>query len=401
METLCVMESVSRLNGGVFESERSLQRELAREPDYKVRVVGLRDQFSDVDSKEWAPLTPVTCAVQGPNAFGFSTELAKFLSETESDLAYCAGLWKYPSWAVLRWAKQTRHPMIVAPHGMLDAWALRNSMFKKMIAGWLYQTAQLKRAVCLRALCRSEAQSIRAYGLENPVCIIPNGVDLPEPQNGRPVSAQPPFANFKKEGKKVLLYLGRLHPKKGIANLIKSWALLRSSRSSVGDVPSDQWVLVIAGWDQGSYERELRRQTADNGTANSILFLGPRFNEEKAACFRNCDAFVLPSYSEGLPTVVLEAWSHGKPVLMTPQCNLPEGFAADAAIRVETKSESIQQGIRTLLEMSAADRRAMGQRGLKLISEHFTWSKIASQMRDLCMWASGGGPKPSTAEYYP
>lgn len=394
------MGSVSRLNGGVFEAERNLQRELARGPNYRVQVVGLRDQFSDVDLPEWLPLTPVVCSVRGPSAFGYSSELMKILLDSKSDLAYCAGLWKYPSWAVLRWANETGHPMIVAPHGMLDAWALRNSGSKKMIAGWLYQTAQLRKVVCLRAICHSEAQSIRAYGLKNPVCIIPYGIDLPEAQHGRCLGEKHPFSIVKKEGKKILLYLGRLHPKKGIANLLKSWASIQSSPSSIADHQPSQWFLAIAGWDQGNYENELRRRAAEYGMEHSVLFLGPRFKDEKAACYRNCDALVLPSFSEGTPMVVLEAWSYGKPILMTPECNLPEGFAAHAAVRVETRPESIRQGLQVLFEMSEADRQAMGQRGLKLVSERFTWSRVASQMRDLYTWVAGGGPKPSTMEFF-
>jgi glycosyltransferase involved in cell wall biosynthesis len=394
------MESVSRLNGGVFEAERNLQRELAREPNYQIQVVGLRDHFSEVDLQEWAPLIPVICTVRGPRVFGYSIGLTKVLLNSKSDLAYCAGLWKYPSWAVLRWAQVTGHPMIVAPHGMLDGWALRHSRTKKMIAGLVYQTAQLKKAVCLRAICRSEAQSIRACGLDNPVCLIPYGIHLPEPQYERDLEEKHPLEDVKREGKKILLYLGRLHPKKGIANLLKSWASIRSCTYSIADLQPSQWFLAIAGWDQGNHEKALRRQTVENGTEHSVLFLGPQFKHEKTACYRNCDALVLPSFSEGTPMVVLEAWSYGKPVLMTPECNLPEGFAAEAAIRIETKPESIRQGLQVLFEMSEADRQAMGQRGFKLVSERFTWTKIASQMRDLYTWAKGGGPKPSTVEFF-
>jgi glycosyltransferase involved in cell wall biosynthesis len=400
MKALCVMDSVSRLASGRFEAEKNLQRELGSAVNYQIQVIGLRDQFSDADSQEWAPLTPVLCAVHGPSAFGFSTELTETLLASKSDLAYYPGLWKYPSWSALRWANATGHPMIVAPHGMLDQWALRNSKTRKMIAGWLYQNAQLKRAACLRALCRSEAQSIRAYGMENPVCIIPNGIDLPDPQYGRSLSEEHPFQSFKKSGGKILLYLGRLHPKKGISNLLKSWASIQSLSSSIVDLQSSPWFLAIAGWDQGNHEKELRQQVAELGIEDSVLFLGPRFKDEKAACYRNCDAFVLPSFSEGVPMVVLEAWSYGKPVLMTPECNLPEGFSANAAIRVETRSESIRQGLHSLLEMSESDRQGMGHRGLKLVSERFTWPKVASQMRDLYAWVTGGGPRPATLEFF-
>jgi len=395
MRILCVMDSVSRLNGGIFEAERNLQKELARLPDCQIQVVGLHDEFSEAELPDWAPLVPVTCVVRGPRAFGYSPEMTRLLLESKGDLAYCAGLWKFHSLASLQWAKATGRPMVVAPHGMLDAWALSNAKLKKTVAGWVYQNAQLRRSRCLRALCRSEAESVRAYGLRNPVCIIPNGVSLPDLRYESTVTNKFRLHLVKKNGEKVLLYLGRLHPKKGIENLLKSWGVIRSANSSR---PS-QWSLAIAGWNQGHYEKELRRQVAERGIEESVSFLGPQFKEEKAACYRGCDAVILPSFSEGTPMVVLEAWSYGKPVLMTPQCNVPEGFAAGAGIRIETTPESISQGLGTLFEMSDADRQAMGQRGLKLVSQSFIWQKVASQMLDLFTWVTHGGVKPSTVEF--
>ena len=85
----------------------------------------------------------------------------------------------------------------------------------------------------------------------------------------------------------------------------------------------------------------------------SIVFLGPQFGAEKDAnAYRACNAFILPSLSEGLPMTVLEAWAYGKPVLMTPECNLPEGFSAEAALRIGASPEAIADGLRKLIEMS-------------------------------------------------
>jgi poly(glycerol-phosphate) alpha-glucosyltransferase len=335
--------------------------------------------------------------VRGPRAFGFAPGLVDILIKAEADLAYFVGLWKYPSVAALRWVRQTGKPMIVSPHGMLDPWALRNSGEKKRLAGWLFQNAQLKKAACLRALCAAEATSIRAYGLKNPICIVPNGVDLPPRETSAgSVAASSPFP----PGRKVLLYLGRLHPKKGLAALLKAWS------TALGTQGKD-WVLAIAGWDQGGHEAELKRQATELGLRwsdgvvrksddASVLFLGPVFGEAKAAAYTHCDAFVLPSLSEGLPMVVLEAWAYGKPVLMTPECNLPEGFTAKAALRIESKSKSMTEGLQQLFEMSPGDRQTMGRNGLVLVQDRFVWPKIAAEMRSVYAWVLGGGPRPES-----
>jgi glycosyltransferase involved in cell wall biosynthesis len=391
------MDSVSRLNGGLFEAEKGLCREIMRDPAYHMEVVGLRDPFSDADLGAWSPISPAACPVWGPRAFGYSPEMLKTLDNSQSDLGYCPGLWKFPSLAAFRWACTHNRPMVVAPHGMLDGWALRNSRLRKIVAGWLYQNAQLRKAACLRALCQSEAESIRSYGLKNPICVIPNGVDLPVLQTQSQTSEKSPFGLAKPAGKSVLLYLGRLHPKKGIEILLASWRRHRADANS-GSAAKD-WILAIAGWGSKTYERLLQKQIDAAGSDGRILFLGAQFGEQKKACYQSCDAFILPSLSEGLPMAVLEAWSYCKPVLMTPQCNLPEGFVCNAAIPIHATSKSIYDGLGTLFQMSNTDRQNMGQRGFKLVSERFVWSKVAVQMRQVFDWAVGGGAKPSIAEF--
>jgi poly(glycerol-phosphate) alpha-glucosyltransferase len=199
-------------------------------------------------------------------------------------------------------------------------------------------------------------------------------------------------------GRKVLLYLGRLHPKKGLANLLEAWSRTRK-------IQNKEWLLAIAGWDQGGHEAELKRQATDLGLQwqdlpsrspgdKTLFFLGPQFGNAKRTIYSQCDAFILPSFSEGLPMVVLEAWAYGKPVLMTPECNLPEGFAAHAALRIEPSINNITEGLRQLFGMSHDERQTMGKRGLALVKDRFAWSKIAADMMSVYRWMAGGGIKP-------
>jgi len=379
MKTLCVMDSVSRTNGGIFEAERRLQQLLHTKIGLGVEVVGLRDAQTGADLPAWSPLVPTACAVRGPAALGYAPEFLRTLSNSHADLAYVAGLWKYPMLAAQRWSRAARKPLVVAPHGMLEPWAVRRSGAKKKVAGWFFQNAQLRDAACLRALCPAEVDSFRAYGLTNPVAVVPNGVDLPS------LSDKPsPHPRFP-EGRKVLLYLGRIHEKKGLAQLLDGWAQAREAAGG--------WTLAIAGWDQGGHEAELKRQAAALGL--DVLFLGPQFGADKDACYASCHAFILPSFSEGLPMVVLEAWARAKPVLMTPACNLPEGFAAGAALPIAPDAASIAQGLRVLFAMSRDDRQVMGDNGRTLVERKFDWRTVAAQMAEVYAWVLGGGPKPA------
>jgi poly(glycerol-phosphate) alpha-glucosyltransferase len=327
--------------------------------------------------------------------------------DPKADLLYAATLWKYPSWAALKWAERTGKPMMAAPHGSLDAWALSNAAWKKRIAAVLFKNRQLHKASCIRALCQSEADAIRAYGLTNPIAIIPNGVALPKEEQEIGDRSWKIGQDKQPSTARTLLFLGRIHPKKGLPNLIRGFKKALHATPSTADAP---WQLVIAGWDQAGHEAELMKLSEEIGlsferrgagsesstSTVSVVFFGPAFGEEKMSLLRRADAFVLPSFSEGLPMSVLEAWSYRLTVVMTPECNLPEGFAADAAIRIETGAESIAQGLNSLFSMSTSDLEAMGAKGRVLVEERFTWKTLAAQMREVYDWMLGGGATPSS-----
>ena len=372
--------SISREAGGLFQSVRGLAKAVAS-TNADVRVFGIRDQQSAVDLQEWRPLSVQTFRPQ-IRAWGYSNQLVPAMLDSELDILSVHGLWKYCSVGSHRWHQRTGRPYVVHPHGMLEPWAVRNARWKKRIAAALYENQHLRGAACLRALSEAEALSIRSYGLSNPICVIPNGIDLPDlrESNAKTQSANP----------KTLLYLGRLHPKKNISNLIRAWNETFKSQRGGGD----RWVLAIAGWDQGGYEAQLRQLTTDLGLLTSVIFLGPQFGADKSKCYHSCDAFILPSLSEGLPMAVLEAWAHAKPVLMTPECNLPEGFEANAALRIGKAAEEIAAGLKVLREMSDDDRSQMGNRGRALVATRFSWPRIGEQMRRVYEWMLGGGSPP-------
>jgi glycosyltransferase involved in cell wall biosynthesis len=381
----CLLDCVSRKAGGLFESVRRLAQSVPRAGD-SVRVFGLEDEHTRADLPQWRPVDVQTFPPLNVR-WGYAPELFPALLDANLDVLLTHGLWKYTSVASLQWSRRTRRPCIIHPHGMLDPWALRNASWKKRVAGLLYENAHLRRAACLRALCESEAQAIRAFGLRNPICVIPNGIDLPV-LTGIPNDE---FQMTYGKGRKVLLYLGRLHPKKNLAALLRAWADVQRDVSAARN-----WMLVIAGWDQGGYESKLKALSSELQVHNSVQFLGPQFDGAKAACYASCEAFVLPSLSEGLPMVVLEAWAYAKPVLMTNECNLPEGFTAHASLRVGTDAAGIGTGLRTLIEMQDAERVSMGGRGRDLVSSQFGWPIIAEEMHRVCEWTLGGGAPPAS-----
>jgi glycosyltransferase involved in cell wall biosynthesis len=418
--------SVSRKAGGLFESVRRLAQSL-EETGVRVRVLGTADEFTPEDLASWRPVEVTAFGLNWPESFRYSPRFLRELDAFQPDLTHTHGVWIYPSVATRRYVRKAGIPYLVSPHGMLDDWAVRNSRWKKAIAYFLYEEMHLHGAHCLRALCPAEARAFRGRGLKNPIVIIPNGVDLPDP------AATPAARNPAWNGRKVLLYLGRLHLKKGLSNLLRAWAAVQ--RPGGGNHDSE-WLLAVAGWDQACHEDELKalatqlgipwsdirplgpgrssglREGRGNGNPDealhapitepaisartSLVFLGPQFGKARAACYQSCEAFILPSLSEGLPMAVLEAWAYGKPALITPQCNLPEGFTTGAAIRIESEVESIVAGLGALMRAPISDLQLLGNRGRALVQERFTWPQVAAEMKEVYEWMLGGGSPPKS-----
>lgn len=369
-----------------MDSVRSLSRFLANEHDIHVDVVSVEDEFSTEDRARWGGLS-VHLAAPKYASFRYAPELSRQLASLTPDLVHTHGIWTYLSLATVRWSKSngriTPRPYVVSTHGMLDPWALHNSRWKKIIAAFVFERRHLDNAACIHAFNEVEAAAIRAFGLRNPICVIPNGVEV---HAGNVADRTPPWAADLAGGRKVLLYLGRLHPKKGLSILLRGWkeAFKRES----------DWVLVIAGWDQGGHRGELEQLACELKITDSVHFAGSLFGEERESAYQNANAFVLPSLSEGQPLVVLEAWSHARPVLMTPECNLPEGFEKGVAIRMNTTVEGAAEGLGKLFALEESALQEMGRRGRDLVIANFSWSQIASQMFAVYNWLLGRSATP-------
>ncbi len=352
----------------------------------RVPIYALEDKYSTEDLFAWQPLEPRVFPAGGLPFFAASATMRREVLKAAPCILHCHGIWLYPSVIAAAVGRNLGVPYLISPRGMLDPWALRNSAWKKKLAGWLYENRNLRSAACIHALCESEYESVREYGLTNPVAIIPNGIDLPPDGAKLP----PPWTDKVASGRKVTLFLGRIHPKKGLPNLIEAWGRLKAQNATV----ADEWALVVAGWDQGGHEDQLKKMVSEKGLGGDVLFLGPAFDDAKRACLQNADAFILPSFSEGLPMSVLEAWSYGLPVVMTAQCNLPEGFVAGAAVEVRPQADSIAGGLERLVSMSDAEHRQMGANGRNLVASKFAWPRIAAEMIDVYKWVLGEGPQP-------
>jgi glycosyltransferase involved in cell wall biosynthesis len=389
MRLLILGGSNSRNSGGVFDTARMMGRTLSERNHVDVEYLMFDDEYSAEDKKLYAPLSVHSYTVRGPRKVGFSTDIHRQLRAIRPDIVHTQSLWMYLSYANKKYHEKTGTPYIVSPHGMLDRWQLRQSFWKdlkKNIVLSLYERKHLKDATCFHALCKEEHDAIRSLGFKNPIAIIPNGIDLPAIDQQRKII---PVSNNSSETKsrKKLLFLGRIHHKKGLDNLLEAWWQLNPVQHD--------WQLVIAGETKDEvYMKQLRDKTNHLNISETVSFVGGQYGAAKHMCLMNSDAFILPSFSEGLPMSVLEAWSWRLPVLMTPYCNLAEGYEHNAAIHIEPTPESIGQGIKKVISMSEHERLEMGQHGFELVKDKFSWSQVANSMTHLYNWVLGKAEKP-------
>jgi len=376
--------SMSVAGGGVSEALRALCLALDRIPGISPEVFSLRS--GNEPMLDFAGIPIHLARTTGPSAFGYAPDLGALIARRQPDILHVHGLWMYLSVAARSWHRNTGRPYVVSPHGMLDPWALRNGSWKKWLARRLYENAHLGGAACIHALCDSEKSAVRTAGLKRPVVIMPNGVE----QFGRP--SEPPVWRKKlPDDAKILMFLGRLTPKKGVAALTRAWC-----RVSRGESP---WHLVLVGPDEGGYRRHLADLAARGPGAERIHLVGPAYGQERSRAYASATAFVLPSLSEGLPLAALEALSLGIPALLTEQCNLPEAFEAGCALPIGTSEDAICEGLETLFSLPVERLESMGAKGRALIAERFNWDTIAARFADLYrhLAKSHSGERPSPA----
>jgi len=381
-----VVVSISRAGGGVSEIVRRTAQSLVADKEAEVSIFSLHDSGSAEDITQWRPLYPTLHDTTRPRSLHFAKGLKKSLSDSGTDLCHAHGMWVGVSSTAASWTRDNTKPFMITVHGMLEPWAIRNSRWKKRLAGLLYANRTHRGAQCIQVNTTAELGNVRNYGLKNPVCVIPNGVDVPHDETLAP----PRWMRDTSHEGKNMLFLGRFHPKKGMLAMLDGWQCWK--RRS-GD---QQWRLIIAGWDDGGHHREVEEAIQNYQLQQSVSMVGPQFGDEKNSTYAHADAFILSSHSEGLPMAVLEAWANNLPVLMTTPCNLTIGFEREAAIEITTKPDDIACGIDVLTSMSDDQRSAMGLAGKQLVQEQFTWQSVANQLFDVYQWLLHGGPPPDS-----
>jgi glycosyltransferase involved in cell wall biosynthesis len=301
-------------------------------------------------------------------------ELAK-LGVGEGTLIHDHGLWLATNHAAAVFAQSRHVPRIVSTRGMLSAWSLGRGRLKKRLAWHAYQRRDLATATAFHATSTQEADEIQALGFGQPIAVIPNGITFPDRNCLR----------AEHNGLRTMLFLSRIHPKKGLVNLVRAWHAA---------APGDEWRLVIAGPDECGHRCDVERLVGQLALERQVTFRGEVSNENKWSLYRSADVCVLPSFSENFGLVVAEALAVGTPVLTTtgaPWRELPE---IGAGWQVEPSVEALGEAIRRITDGSREELAKMGRRGAEWVRRRFAWKDIAQQMNEVYWWLLNEGDTP-------
>lgn len=295
------------------------------------------------------------------------------------------GIWTGCSLVTNALRRRNRIPVVIAPHGSLHKYALERSSWKKKIALLAYENENLRKAACLHATAEAEIDDFRNFGLKNPIALIDNGVPLKSINDSGVAERFLEQFNLPKN-RRILLYLSRITPKKGLPIALQAIHQMRDKLSN--------WLFVIAGTDEFNHQREVERIVKELGLGEMIRLVGPLYDQNKLDAFAASDVFILPSYSEGAPMVVLDSLAAGVPVLTTKATPWEVLVHNKCGWWVEPSVEGLVDAFRSLSALSSPQLKEMGILGKELIRAQYLWSSQAQKTLDLYNWLLGKGAKP-------
>lgn len=316
-------------------------------------------------------------SISGANVFqrAFRAQLSSRIQLLRPDIIHDHGIWLPSNHAAVQVARLHDIPCIISTHGMLEPFALQFRVFKKRLAWLLYQRADIRGAFALHATTNTELKSLRALGLCQPIAVIPLGVDLPTSSISKESISS---------GKKTLLFLSRLHPTKGILNLIEAWAMVRPKG----------WKVVIAGPDETNHLAVVRSTLKRLCVEHDFSYVGAVNGQGKWDLYKSADLFVLPTFSENFGLVVAEALSCGVPVITTKGAPWESLIIQKCGWWVDVGVEPLRCALLEAIQLSDSERQAMGARGKTFIETEFSWSRFGGEMHSVYGWMRGTTKKP-------
>lgn len=312
----------------------------------------------------------VTTRTQGTLAshlgIGATAEMQNVLGS--ADVVHTHGIWTSLITIACTVALRRRIPYVITPHGMLDPWSMSQKRLKKRIVMALRWKTLIDGALFVHALNVDERRLMEPLKLKAPIEVIANGMfpdDSPEVDDEAFRAACPGVRD-----RRYILFLSRLHLKKGIDYLVAAFAIIAADYPGID--------LVIAGPDDG-YLQELNALVESTGLGKRVHLPGPLYGAAKMSALAGATCFCLPSRQEGFSIAILEALMSCTPVVISDACHFPEVQAAGAGVATQLTTAAVADGLRKVLSLTEGQRSAMGEAGRRLVLDNYTWPRIADR----------------------
>jgi glycosyltransferase involved in cell wall biosynthesis len=287
-----------------------------------------------------------------------------------NDIVHIHGIWRPLMLSACGLALRHNKKYIITPHGMLDPWSLRQHPIKKKAALMLGWRFAFNHCHFMHALNPIEKEKIKPLNIRCPIRIFPNGVFSNFVTNNQ--HEEKKFSKFDAlNDRPFILYLGRLHYKKGLDYLASAFRLFCEKNSSVD--------LVVAGPDGGAL-LDFQNRISKSGIGLRVHVIGSIYGAVKKYALVNALCLCLPSRQEGFSMAVIESLACSTPVVISKQCNFPEVQEASVGYVVPLEPEKIAKA---LLQIANNQRqsRAMGKAASAWVRDNFLWEKIAASIQ--------------------
>ena len=300
----------------------------------------------------------------------------KYLSQSfvkslnaDVNIIHIHNLWSWPLHRVATFARKNSIPLVWSPRGTLEPWSLKQKKIKKYLALFFYQRADLRNAFCIHATAEEEADNIRKLGFKNPIAVIPNVINV----------LNYPLKTWVKKKKRILAFLSRIHPKKGIELLLEAWSRMPSEILGT-------WKVRIAGEGDVEYINHLKQLLLTKYVGFDVEIVGPKYGKEKVDFLHQADMFILPTFSENFGMAIAEAMACGLPVITTTGTPWKVLEIQNIGWYIEPKVKAL---VETLINALSIEQRVLEEKGKQcrqIVLENYSIETISNNYKLLYEW---------------
>ncbi|WP_317575279.1 glycosyltransferase [Segatella copri] len=359
MKIIHYIPSIDRIAGGTSTYMQVLGKKLGKLAEVHIITHASKN-----------PLTISNCEIHNVSVYNpinsrFKKEVSKLFDVIKPDLVHVNCCWM-PACAFIQQMAQKRNiKVVLTPHGMLEPWIIKRHYWtRKLLALLLYQKAAIQNADCLQATAESEKENLLKLGYNSNIKIVKLGIDAES------ITMK---TSWKKSNQ--LLFLSRVHVKKGINYLIEAVDILREDLQ--------RYKILVAGEGDADYIASLKQQIMDKGLQDIIQLIGGVYGDKKWELFQTSDFFVLPTNSENFGLAIAESLASGTPVITTVGTPWNDLNSSNAGAWIEIGTQPLVETLRRFLSLSDEELETMGKNGRKLIETKYSAMVMAEEMMEI------------------